>query len=192
MLQMTKVDRTVHRSRSVALPTLIAAAFVVFGAPLAHAHGPTRQKVTETVTINAPADKVWAMVGNFQDMGWHPVVAKTEGTGGNTPAATRKLTLQSGATIDEELTKFSAEKRSFAYEIKAVDVKVLPVNNYSATITVTDEGGKSVVEWKSAFYRGFLNNDPPPELSDEAAVKAVTDVFKSGLEGLKKKAEAAG
>ncbi len=48
---------------------------------------------------------------------------------------------------------------------------------------------KSIVEWKGAFYRGYPNNDPPPELSDEAAVKAVTGVYKAGLEALKKKLE---
>ena len=37
-----------------------------------------------------------------------------------------------------------------------------------------------------------MNNDPPPELNDEAAKKAVTDVYRSGLDGLKKKIEAGG
>ena len=42
--------------------------------------------------INAPADKVWAVIGNFQDMSWLPPVEKTEGTGGNEPdKATRVL-----------------------------------------------------------------------------------------------------
>ncbi|MBX9926177.1 MAG: SRPBCC family protein [Hyphomicrobiaceae bacterium] len=184
--------RLTRRTAALALTLIVSAVIVAVATAPATAHGPTRQKVAETVTINAPADKVWALVGNFQDMGWHPAIAKTEGTGENTPGAKRTLTLQSGGKIEEELTKFSAEKRSFAYEIKAVDVKVLPVNNYSASITVNEEGGKSIVEWKSAFYRGFLNNDPPPELSDEAAIKAITGVFKSGLEALKKKAEGAG
>lgn len=31
----------------------------------AEAHGPTRQKVVSKVEINAPVDKVWAVVGNF-------------------------------------------------------------------------------------------------------------------------------
>jgi hypothetical protein len=153
------------------------------------AHGPTRQKFSANIEINAPADKVWATLGNFQDMSWHPAVAKTAGSGGNAPGDKRTLTLQSGGTIEEELTKYSAENRSMSYEIKAVDVKVLPVNNYSATLSVKEEGGKSTVEWKSAFYRGFLNNDPPPELSDEAAVAAVKDVFTTGLAALKKKIE---
>ena len=45
------------------------------------------------------------------------------------------------------------------------------------------------MEWRGAFYRGYMNNDPPPELSDEAAVKAVIAYQKAGLEGLKAKAE---
>jgi hypothetical protein len=47
----------------------------------------------------------------------------------------------------------------------------------------------SSLEWAGAFYRGYPNNDPPPELSDEAAVKAVSGRYRSGLEALKKKIE---
>ncbi len=155
----------------------------------AEAHGPSRQKVVETVEINAPADKVWAVVGNFQDMGWHPAFKKTEGTGGNDVGATRTLTVEGGGQIHEKLTKYNADGKTLGYEITEVDVKVVPVTNYSATITVTAEGDKSKVEWKGAFYRGYVNNDPPPELSDEAAVKAITDVYQSGLAALKKKLE---
>lgn len=160
--------------------------------PLAvKAHGPSRQKVSETVEINVPPAKVWARIGNFQDIGWLPGVEKTEGTGGNADKATRKITLKGGATIDEELYAYSAEKMSYSYRITEVDVKVVPVNNYSSTITVTPAGdGKSTVEWRGAFYRGFMNNDPPPELSDEAAVKAVSGIYRSGLDSLKKELEA--
>jgi hypothetical protein len=155
----------------------------------ASAHGPSRQKVTETVEINAPADKVWEVVGNFQDMSWHPAFVKTEGTGGNDVGATRTLTLEGGGKILEKLTKYNAEGKTLTYEITDVDVKVVPVTNYSARITVTPDGDKSKVEWWSAFYRGYVNNDPPPELNDEAAVKAITGVFQTGLAALKKKLE---
>ncbi len=43
--------------------------------------------------------------------------------------------------------------------------------------------------WRGAFYRGYPNNDPPPELNDDAAIAAVTGVYKMGLEALKKKVE---
>ena len=122
-------------------------------------------------------------------MSWHPAVAKTEGSGGNEQGATRTLTLQSGGKIQEKLNKYDKEGRSFSYEITEVDVMVLPVTNYSSTISVKGEGGKSTVEWRGAFYRGFMNNDPPPELSDEAATKAITGVYRGGLDALKKKLE---
>lgn len=159
---------------------------------VALAHGPTRQKVTETVEINAPADKVWATIGNFQDMSWHPAIAKTEGKGGNDANATRTLTLTSGGTIEEKLLSSDPAKMIYKYEITKVDPKVLPVNNYSSNISVKGDGSKSTVEWKGAFYRGFMNNDPPPELNDEASKKAVEGVYRAGLDALKKKLEAGG
>jgi len=156
----------------------------------ASAHGPTRRKLQHQVEINAEPAKVWAAIGNFQDMSWLGLVAKTEGDKGNDIGATRRLTLKNGATVDEELYKYDPEKMSYSYRITAVDVKVLPVTNYSSTITVSPaDGGKSMVEWRGAFYRGYPNNDPPPELNDEAAVKAVTGVYRLGLDALKAKLE---
>jgi len=49
------------------------------------AHGPTRQKVRESIEINAAPAKVWAVIGNFQDMSWLPPVTKTEGDKGKLP-----------------------------------------------------------------------------------------------------------
>ena len=169
------------------LAAVAALATVSFAA---QAHGPTRQKVSETVEINAPADKVWAVVGNFQDGSWIPVVEKTEGKGGNEPKATRTLTLKGGATVEEELSKYDAAKKSLMYRIDKVDVKTLPVNDYSSWIEVEPDGAdKTKVTWRGAFYRGYMNNDPPPELNDEAAKKAVLGLYKAGLENVKAKAE---
>ncbi|VFU07148.1 conserved exported hypothetical protein [Methylocella tundrae] len=174
---------------------LLGAALIVSALPGgAWAHGPTRQKVTETVEVNAPPAKVWAVIGNFQDMSWLPVVKATTGEGGNTPGtAKRHIDLGGGASIDEELTKYDADKYSYSYYVPKIDVKVLPVNNYSSTIDVrpSDDGKTSTVEWHGAFYRGYPNNDPPPDLNDEAAIKAVSDLYKSGLAALKTKIDSA-
>ncbi|NPU12939.1 SRPBCC family protein [Bradyrhizobium sp. 83012] len=179
------------KAPAVTAALAIATALTITALTTAEAHGPTRRKVQEHVEINAAPAKVWAVIGNFQDMSWLGPVEKTAGDKGNEIGATRKLTLKGGATVDEELYKYDAEKMSYSYRITAVDVKVLPVTNYSSTIAVTPsaDGKGSVVEWTGAFYRGFPNNDPPPELSDEAAVNAVTGLYKGGLEGLKKKVE---
>ena len=167
------------------LLTLVLGLFALGSAP-ADAHGPSRQKVTLEIKLDATPEEVWAVIGNFQDMSWHPAVAATSGTGGNDPEATRVLSLGAadGPTISEMLDKYSAEKRSYSYRITAVDVAVLPVTNYSSHLTVKDDGGKAIVEWRGAFYRGFPNNDPPPELNDEAAIAAVTGVYQAGLDAL--------
>lgn len=168
---------------------LLAAAAVIAGmAGAAYAHGPTRQKATESIEINAAPDKVWKVVGNFQDMSWLPIVEKTEGTGGNDKGAKRTLTLKGGPTVEEELDDYTANE-SYHYRIANVDVKVLPVSNYSSKISLKAEGDKTTVTWMGAFYRGFPNNDPPPELSDEAALKAVSGLYKEGLASLKEKVE---
>lgn len=169
---------------------VVAMAAVVGGS--AWAHGPSRQKVELTVDIAAPADKVWARVANFHDMSWHPAVARTAGQGGNEVGAGRVLTLkgEGDPTIAEQLTRYSAEGMSYSYKITQVDVKVLPVTNYVSHLTVSADGeGKSKVQWRGAFYRGFPNNDPPPELNDQAAVTAVTGVYKGGLDALKAEME---
>ncbi len=170
--------------------TLLAAGVALAMIPAAAmAHGPTRQKVTVTTEVAAEPAEVWAAIGDFQDMTWHPAVVSQSGEGGNEIDATRALYLSDqgaeGPRIDEVLYKYSDEKMSYSYRITEVAVEVLPVTNYSSHLTVMPrDGGGSVVEWRGAFYRGYPNNDPPPELNDEAAIAAVTGVYEAGLQAL--------
>lgn len=171
-------------------------------AATAHAHGPVRQKLEEQITINATAQKVWGIIKDFGDAAWIPAVKSTTNTGGNTEGATRVLTLQDGGTITEELKKYDEGKMSFAYKITEMStaktithagaeekVPVLPVDNYAASIDLEPKGETTVVTWKAGFYRAYTNNNPPPEMNEEAANSAVTAVLKGGLDNLKKLAE---
>ncbi len=91
-------------------------------------------KVKETVEINAPVAKVWALAGDYGNLGaWHPAVAKTEIEAGtnNVKGAKRLLTLQDGGTIHETLTDFNAKKTMMSYKITE---SVLPVSDYAATL----------------------------------------------------------
>jgi hypothetical protein len=154
---------------------------------VASAHGPTRQKITETVKIAAPPPAVWQKVGTFGDMhSWHPAVAETVAEGGNEPGAMRVLRLKGGGEIEERLERYDDEGMSLFYRITKVDVKVLPVTDYSSWLSVApgDDGG-AVVQWRGAFYRGDPGNTPPPELNNEAAVEAVGGIYTSGLDNLK-------
>jgi len=170
----------------------LAGALAISFAMPASAHGPTRQKVTETIEINVSPDKVWAVIRDFQDKTWHPAVSKTDGTGGNDAGALRTLTLTGGGVIEESLSKHDDKAMLYKYRIEKVDVAVLPVNNYSSTLSVEGGEGKSTVTWRGAFYRGYMNNDPPEDLNDAAAIKAVTGIYQAGLNALKEKLEAGG
>ena len=186
-----------HNTRSIRRAALgralgLALAAAALGAGLcgpAAAHGPTRQRVIEKITINAPPDAVWAKIKDFgalQD--WHPAVAESPSDKGNTEGAVRTIRLKGGGTLVETLEGYNEAQRKYNYRAK--DGGALPVTNYTSTISVAPEGAdKAVVEWRGAFYRGSPNNDPPPDQNDEAAVKAITGVYKSGLENLKKLVE---
>jgi Polyketide cyclase / dehydrase and lipid transport len=56
----------------VAIGRLLAALGVLALVGTAAAHGPTRQKVRESIEINAPPAKVWAAIATFHDMSWLP------------------------------------------------------------------------------------------------------------------------
>ncbi len=177
--------------RLLPVPALFLA-LGMFAVPLltpesADAHGPTRQKITLTAEVAAAPGEVWAAIGNFQDMSWHPAVHETTGDGGNEIDATRVLTLgeAGGPTISEVLYKYNSDKMTYSYRITDVKVEVLPVTNYSSHLTVKPgKNGGSLVEWRGAFYRGYPNNDPPENLNDEAAIAAVSAVYKAGLDAL--------
>lgn len=158
----------------------------------ADAHGPSRQKVEISQVVNATPDEVWAAIGQFDNMGWHPAVASTEITPEGAPTdvpdqSTRILHLKADAgdpIITEQLMAIDPAKRMYKYMITDVAVEVLPVTNYSSTLQVKDKDGKAEVVWKGGFYRGFPNNDPPANLNDEAAVAAVTGIYRAGLDAL--------
>ncbi len=178
---------------------LISAALLMFTG-LVNAHGPVRGKMTASITIDAPAAKVWDVIKNYDDMSWHPSIKSVKGDGGNKKGSVRILTLGNGGTITEELKSHDDTKMAYKYKITDMsstgtikhagqdeEIPVLPVGNYAAEISVEDKGGKAEVEWVATYYRAYVNNNPPEELNEEAADKAVTEVLTTGLEALAKK-----
>jgi carbon monoxide dehydrogenase subunit G len=182
--------------------TLLGSAALFLFTATAMAHGPVRQKTQESIKINAPAEKVWGIIKNYNDMSWLPAVASVSAKGGNETGSIRVLTLKDGGTITEELKKHDDAKMTYAYKITEMSTKatithngqeekvpVLPVGNYAADIQVKAEGSNASVTWKAGYYRAYMNNNPPVEMNEDTANAAVTKVFKDGLENLKTLAE---
>lgn len=169
---------------------IVTAAALLLAATLASAHGPTRQKVTETITINAAPEVVWAKVKDFDKFAtWHPAVESSPATDGNKVDSVRTLTLKGGGKIVEALEAFSDEDKKFSYRMK--DAGPLEVANYTSTLQVKpgSAAGTTLVEWRGAFYRKYAGNDPPPDKTDEAAVASISGIYKAGLGNLKAQLE---
>jgi mxaD protein len=145
----------------------------------------------KTITIAAPADKVWEASKNFNGLNtWHPALASDELVSGtnNTPGAVRVLTLKGGGTIKEKLLSFDETGHRYRY---AIVESVLPVSHYSSSFVVTAVGnGKTLVTWSGRFKRKNEGDNPADNESDKAATDAITGVYTSGLDNLKKIVEA--
>jgi mxaD protein len=163
--------------------SLLAAGFCSAAAPRLH--------ITQTIAIDASAAKVWKTAKDFDSLNtWHPAVAKdaiVEGTN-NTVGAVRLLTLQDGGTIKEKLLSYDPAGHKFKY---AIVEGVIPVSNYTSTFVVTSAGkGKSTVTWSGRFQRKNLADNPADNENDKTATDAITGVYRSGLDNLKKVVEA--
>jgi len=149
-----------------------------------------RQTVTKEITLNAPAEMVWDLISDFCSIAeWHPGVAACEGRGGVTPGTTRVLNIGAigGSEIHEELEHFDFDQMSYTYKITKTDNSVVPVSHYSAALTVLDAGNETTkATWRGTFSRADPNADPSPDLDDESAAAAISDVYESGLEEIER------
>jgi hypothetical protein len=134
-------------------------------------------KVDMSLTLNAPAQAVWELIGGFNALSrWHPAVAKSEETkeGGKT---LRRLSLQGGGTIVEVLEGRDDGVRRYSYTIESGP---LPVSQYRSELSVREDGAKScTVHWRSSFE--------PKGAAEAQAVEAIRGVYQAGFDALKKR-----
>jgi len=137
--------------------------------------------VTETTTLAAPPAKVWALIGNFGSLDWHPAVEKTEMAKGEAghAGAVRHITLNGGGLIVEE--QVSQGEHALSYKILE---SPLPVTGYASELKVEADGDNTKVTWSSTF-------DAKEGASDADATGAITGVYTGGFEALQKQFGAA-
>jgi hypothetical protein len=132
---------------------------------------PTASAVIE---IPVSADKVWALVGGFNDLPkWLPLIAKSEPSEGG---RLRHLTTADGGEIVERLQTFDNVARTYSYTIEE---SPFPVSAYLATLQVealTDESAK--VTWSGVFT-------PVEGVTDAAVEELFAGVYKGGVEALR-------
>jgi hypothetical protein len=143
--------------------------------------------VAETIEINAPPAKVWAMVKPFDGLkNWHPAFASSVLLSGQNGAvgAVRALTIKDGPTFTEELLALNEKSMAFTYNVIE---SPLPIDRYLSTMTVKPDGrGGSIVTWIGQFSRKNPRDNPPEAESDAGAVGLITGAYQAGLQNLKK------
>ena len=160
------------------LPIIAAVA-----ATLLSAHAAWATEVKETVTTSAPPAKVMAIIGRFDAIAtWLPGVESSPADKGNDAGSVRVITLKApgSPTVTERLTV--ATLTGYEYTISKVDPKVLPVAEYSSTLNVAPDGTGSAITWQGTFK-------PAGGADDAAAGKAVSGLYRAGLDNIKALAE---
>ena len=111
----------------------------------AHSHGPSRQKVSEKIEINASPEKVWSIVKKFSNFKWNPSVKEVKAQGEKIDSV-RELNFGDAKVIKQKLEKLDDNKRLIGWRIIETNNDIMPVNSYSAKIFVKDgEGGKGKI-----------------------------------------------
>jgi mxaD protein len=174
----------------LAIGIALMATLTCLTARVAHSHGATPLKIAEKIEIAAKPEVVWSVVGDFAKIAdWNPMVAKSAPASDDRQGKERVITLKNGGQITDALTEHDDSKMTYSYRRVDDDVQVFPVSFYSGTIKLSPTATGTQVEWTGGYYRADTSNDPPENLNDDVAKKAMTDFFEAGLNNLKKLAE---
>ena len=133
-------------------------------------------KVSMSVDLGVPANKVWDMIGLFQGIhDWHPAIERTE-IEGEGKGSLRTLHLVGGGEIVERLEQLDDEGKKYNYSILS---SPLPVANYNATISLSEsDDGTCKMQWESEFM--------PSGVPENDAVKTIQGIYQAGFDNLRK------
>lgn len=138
---------------------IFALVAIMFSASV-FSHGPTPQKVQESVTIAASAQKTWEALKNYSEL--------------------KKIM---------KVRSFKDKLMKAKYELIEKDVPFSDYNA-QIRVKKGANDNESIVQWTARFYRTYKLNPPIPEGQDDAtAVAAVKKIVGPGLEGFKKYVE---
>jgi Polyketide cyclase / dehydrase and lipid transport len=138
-------------------------------------------KVYASSVLDAPADKVWSEIRDFNELPrWHPAIKDSyieHRLPSDKVGCIRNFTLKAGGRIRERLLALSDFEYSVTY---AILESPMGVANYVATLKLTPitDGNRTFAEWMAEF-------DCPPERAKELAQSIGQGVFQGGFDALK-------
>jgi len=143
------------------------------------------QKVIRSAVIDAPVERVWAVLRDFNSHDdWHSVVQKSRIEAGRDSAevgCVRAFTLQDGSFIREQLLALDDSNYRFTYCIVEATV---PLERYVSTVTL-----KPVTDGNRTFWHWESNFGTPPGRERELANLVATGVYEAGFASLRRHLE---
>ncbi|MGJ7508415.1 SRPBCC family protein [Variovorax sp. GT1P44] len=143
---------------------------------------PGLQRVVRSTVIDAPIERVWAVLRDFNSHDqWHDVVERSRIEGNERSdqvGCVRSFTLRDGNRIREQLLTLSDSEHKSTYCIVEA---TLPLQRYVATVTlkpVTD-GNRTFWHWESTFAT-------PPGMERELRDTVAQGVYEAGFENLRR------
>jgi hypothetical protein len=139
-------------------------------------------KVYTSSVIDAPADRVWAHVRDFNGLPrWVPVVESSRIENGLPPdkiGCIRNFILKDGGNLREQLLALSDYEYSCTYSILS---SPMGVSNYVATLKLTPitDGDRTFAEWTAEF-------DCEPSREQQLADQVGQGVFQAAFDNLKR------
>ena len=138
-------------------------------------------QVYASTVIDAPADRVWSVIRDFNALPqWHPLIAESRIEGNAAPdkiGCIRSFRTKDGGAIREQLLTLSDYDYQCSYSILE---SPMGVANYVATLKLTPvtDGNRTFAEWWAEF-------DCAPEKERALAQSIGQDVFPAAFTSLK-------
>lgn len=161
---------------------------------LAHAHGPSGQKIIKEVTVKATPAKAWALMKDFSSIGkWHPDVTdikvekkKDEASGEMMEFRTVKL--KNGRSFEEKLRGVDDEMMKLDYKMVEGDNSTILVYGYRTVLTVkpSEKAGESLITLTARFYNKSNSLEQLPGLGNKEANAEINALYDAAAEGLQK------
>jgi uncharacterized protein YndB with AHSA1/START domain len=139
----------------------------------------TRVSVSARRTIDAPIERVWAEVANFNNVAvWHPDVTESvleAGATGTIAGDVRSIRLRDGSVVRERLLAIDPIQHQYVYSV--LDGQI-PVKAHRSSVTMQSlDGRQTAVTWEASF-------EPAGAPADVLAAGVKSGVLELGLSGL--------
>jgi hypothetical protein len=140
-------------------------------------------KFYRSSVINAPADRVWRVVRDFNALPeWHPAIAESrieQHHPSDKVGCIRNFSLKDGGRIREQLLALSDFEFTCVYSILE---SPMGVDDYIATLKVTPitDGNRCFIEWSAEF-------ECAPGRERELSELVGNSVFQGGFNALKER-----